>query len=39
MAAMGFMTVLEWDALFPDRRDFTILIPLPIRLEKLLEEP
>src|ERR1700720_2938190 len=33
MVAMGFITVLEWDALFPDRRDFTILIPLPIRLE------
>jgi hypothetical protein len=33
MAVMGFLTVLEWDALFPDRRDFTILIPLPIRLE------
>jgi hypothetical protein len=32
MAIMGFVTVLEWDALFPDRRDFTILIPLPIRL-------
>ncbi|HYL77675.1 MAG TPA: hypothetical protein VEU96_25900 [Bryobacteraceae bacterium] len=35
MAAMGFLTVLEWDALFPDRRDFTILIPLPIRLESV----
>jgi hypothetical protein len=33
MVVMGFVTVLEWDALFPDRRDFTILIPLPIRLE------
>lgn len=32
MAVMGFVTVLEWDALFPDRRDFTILIPLPINL-------
>jgi len=32
MAVMGFVTVLEWDALFPDRRDFTILIPLPIHL-------
>ncbi len=35
MAIMGFVTVLEWDALFPDRRDFTILIPLPIRLESI----
>jgi hypothetical protein len=33
MVVMGLLTVLEWDALFPDRRDFTILIPLPIRLE------
>jgi hypothetical protein len=32
MVVMGFVTVLEWDALFPDRRDFTILIPLPIHL-------
>jgi len=32
MVVMGFVTVLEWDALFPDRRDFTILIPLPINL-------
>src|SRR5579864_1831834 len=32
MAVMGFVTVLEWDALFPDRRDFTILMPLPIPL-------
>jgi hypothetical protein len=35
IAIMGFVTVLEWDALFPDRRDFTILIPLPIRLESI----
>jgi len=33
IVVMGLLTVLEWDALFPDRRDFTILIPLPIRLE------
>ncbi|MBZ5610734.1 MAG: hypothetical protein LAP38_20925 [Acidobacteriia bacterium] len=32
VVVMGFVTVLEWDALFPDRRDFTILVPLPIRL-------
>jgi len=35
MAIMGFVTVLEWDTLFPDRRDFTILIPLPLRLESI----
>lgn len=28
---MGGATVLEWDALFPDRRDYASLIPLPIR--------
>ena len=27
---MGGVTVLEWDALFPDRRDYVSLIPLPI---------
>ncbi len=35
MVVMGFVTVLEWDALFPDRRDFSILIPLPIRLPEI----
>lgn len=32
MAVMGFVTVFEWDALFPDRRDYLILTALPIRL-------
>ena len=36
MILMGFITVLEWDALFPDRRDYLILTPLPIRLGTLL---
>ena len=36
MILMGFITVLEWDALFPDRRDYLILMPLPIRLPTLL---
>ena len=31
MLVMGGITVLEWDALFPDRRDYASLIPLPIR--------
>jgi hypothetical protein len=31
MVVMGCVTVLEWDALFPDRRDFMVLTPLPIR--------
>ena len=36
MILMGFITVLEWDALFPDRRDYLILMSLPIRLPTLL---
>jgi hypothetical protein len=36
MILMGFITVLEWDALFPDRRDYLILAPLPIGLRTLL---
>ena len=35
MVVMGFVTVLEWDALFPDRRDFSILVPLPISLPSI----
>jgi hypothetical protein len=31
MLVMGAVTVLEWDALFPDRRDYASLIPLPIK--------
>lgn len=30
MLIMGAVTVLEWDALFPDRRDYQTLMPLPI---------
>jgi hypothetical protein len=30
MLVMGAVTVLEWDALFPDRRDYATLTPLPI---------
>lgn len=35
MILMGFVTVLEWETLLPDRRDFLILTPLPIRLRTL----
>src|ERR1035438_4361178 len=28
MIVMGFVVVFEWDALFPDRRDYQILAPL-----------
>ncbi|RPI08739.1 MAG: hypothetical protein EHM65_09970, partial [Acidobacteriales bacterium] len=35
MIVVGFAMVFEWDALFPDRRDYQILTPLPIRLRTL----
>lgn len=31
MVVVGFVAVLEWDALFLDRRDFAILTPLPLK--------
>jgi hypothetical protein len=31
MAITGFVAALEWDALFPDRIDFVIMTPLPVR--------
>ncbi|MEO8127497.1 MAG: hypothetical protein ABJF23_03510 [Bryobacteraceae bacterium] len=35
MMVMGFVTVFEWDSLFPDRRDYLILSALPIRVFSL----
>jgi hypothetical protein len=35
MAVVGFVAVLEWDALFPDRRDYTTLTVLPLRVPTL----
>ena len=32
MTVMGLVTVIEWDMMFPDRRDYANLTPLPIRL-------
>jgi hypothetical protein len=32
MTVMGLVTVIQWEMLFPDRRDFANLTPLPIRL-------
>jgi hypothetical protein len=32
---VGFVTIFEWDMLFPDRRDFLILSAFPIRLRTL----
>jgi len=31
MIIMGFITVLEWDVIFPDKRDYLNLAPLPVR--------
>jgi hypothetical protein len=31
MVVIGFVVVLEWDALFPDGRDYAVLMPLPVR--------
>ncbi len=30
MILAGLLSVVEWDALFPDRRDYQVLVPLPI---------
>ena len=35
MTVMGFLMVFEWDALFPDRRDYQVLTPHPVRLSTL----
>jgi hypothetical protein len=35
MITMAMIVVLCWDALFPDRRDYQILTPLPVRLWQL----
>ncbi len=32
MTVMGLVTVIEWESLFPDRRDYANLTPLPIRM-------
>src|SRR4030095_1094264 len=35
MAIMGLVITLRWDSLFPDRRDYLILTPLPISPKRL----
>jgi hypothetical protein len=35
MIVMSFIVVYEWDVLFPDRRDYLILTPIPIPLHTL----
>jgi len=36
MVLVGFITVLEWDILFLDARDYINLVPLPIRKSTIL---
>lgn len=36
MTVTGIVTVLRWDSLFPDRRDFANLSPLPIDSRRIL---
>jgi len=35
MLVFAVITLLEWDVLFPDRRDFLNLAPLPVRLRTM----
>jgi len=35
MLLIGFITVFEWDVIFPDSRDFSNLMTLPIRLRTI----
>ncbi len=35
MLLLGLITVIEWDVIFPDRRDYLNLMPLPITLRTL----
>lgn len=35
MTVMGILMVFEWDALFPDKRDYQVLTPQPVRLSTL----
>jgi len=35
MVIFGIVTLLEWEMLFPDRRDFVNLTPLPVRLRTI----
>ncbi|MFC2167441.1 hypothetical protein ACFLRW_00510 [Acidobacteriota bacterium] len=35
MLLLGFITVFEWDVIFPDARDFANLLTLPIKLKMI----
>ena len=36
MLVIAFVAVLNWDTLFPTRKDYNILTPLPVRMRTLL---
>jgi hypothetical protein len=36
MMVLGVVTVLEWEALLPDRRDYAVLKPLPVGMGTML---
>jgi hypothetical protein len=35
MILIGFIAVFEWDMLFPDRKDYQILTPLPVTMRSI----
>jgi hypothetical protein len=35
MVVIGFIAILEWDALFLDRQDYAVLTPLPLKAAKI----
>ena len=35
MLLLGLITVVEWDVIFPDRRDYLNLMPLPVSMKTL----
>ena len=35
MVLMALVTVLEWDIIFPDNRDYANLVPLPVKVKTL----
>src|SRR6185312_5308114 len=35
MSVISFIVIFEWDAIFPDRRDYQVLFPLPVPMAKL----
>ncbi len=35
MLIISFISVLEWDVIFPDSRDFSNLVPLPLKLRAI----